>query len=159
MSPKMVKVQEIMTHNPLTTSQYDDLERVVQKMNRFRVGSIIVVDHGRAVGIVTERDVLARVVAGGRLVRDVIVKDVMSTPVHMIPEGAYVEEAAKKMVENGVKRLAVTRNGLLVGVVTSTDIVKAVAAGRLAREVYLYLSDIFKRPPLSDTLRRPDEQL
>ncbi|MBS7643332.1 CBS domain-containing protein [Candidatus Bathyarchaeota archaeon] len=149
-----VRVYEVMTHNPLTVSLNDNLEKVVQMMNRFRVGSIIVVDEGRPLGIVTERDILVRVVAKGKLAIETWVKDVMSKPIITIPENAYVEAAAKKMVKEGVKRLAVTRNGLLVGIITSTDIVKAVAAGLLTQEVYLYLSDIFKKPPLSGTVKR-----
>lgn len=152
-----VKVRGVMAGNPLTASPNDDLGMVVQKMNRFRVGAIIIADAGRPIGIVTERDILARVVAKERLARETKVRSVMSTPVHIISEDEFVEEAAKMMVKGGVKRLAVTRNGLLVGIITSTDIVKAVAMGLLAREVYLYLSDIFKKAPLSDTLRRQTE--
>jgi CBS domain-containing protein len=103
--PQRVKVQEVMTRNPLTASQYDNLEKVVQKMNQFRVGSIIVVDGGRPIGIITERDVLVRVVAKGKLAKGTKVRDVMSTPVRTIQEDAYVEEAAKMMVKEGVKRL------------------------------------------------------
>jgi CBS domain-containing protein len=123
-------------------------------MNQFRVGSIIIVDDGRPLGIVTERDILVRVVAERKLAIETLVKDVMSKPVLTIPEDAYVEAAAKRMVKERVKRLAVTRNGLLVGIITSADIVKAVAAGLLTQEVYLYLSDIFKKPPLSETVKR-----
>jgi CBS domain-containing protein len=148
------KIREVMTGDPLTCSPRDGLEEVVDKMNRSRIGSIIAVEGGRPVGIVTERDILVKVVAKGRLAKGIRVEEVMSAPVRAISEDAHVEEAAKRMAEEGIKRLAVTKDGSLVGIVTSTDIVKAVAAGLLAREVYLYLSDVFKRPPLSGTVGR-----
>lgn len=130
------------------------MDDAVERMNRLRVGSIIAVEEGRPVGIVTERDILAKVVAEGRLAKDLRVRDVMSAPVRTIPEDALAEDAAKEMVERGIKRLAVVRGSSLVGIITATDITRAVAAGKLSREVYLYLSDIFKGPHLSGLIGR-----
>ncbi|MEM2226229.1 MAG: CBS domain-containing protein [Candidatus Bathyarchaeia archaeon] len=144
-----VRVREIMAGDPLTCSPSDRLDDAVEKMNRLRVGSIIAVEGGRPVGIVTERDILVKVVAKGRLARDLRVHEIMSAPVRTILEDAPVEEAAKRMVDWGIKRLVVLSGSSLVGIITATDIMRAVAAGKLAREVYLYLSDIFKGPHLS----------
>ncbi len=143
-----------MAKDPLTCSPGDRLDEAVERMNRLRVGSIIAVEGGRPVGIVTERDILAKVVAKGKLAKDLRVLEVMSAPVRTIPEDAPLEDAAREMVKGGIKRLVVVRDSSLVGIITATDIIRAVAAGKLAREVYLYLSDIFKGPHLSKLIGR-----
>jgi len=151
---KELKVRDIMSRNIVAVSPDDGMEKVVQKMNQFRIGSILVAESGQPKGIITERDVLTKVVEKGRLARDIRAKEVMSTPVRTISEEASVESAAMEMVRNDIKRLVVTRNSAMSGVLTSTDILRAVAKGTLSHEIYIYLSDIFKKPPLSDSLTR-----
>jgi len=143
-----------MSKNIIAVSPDDGMNEVVRKMNQFRIGSILVVESASPIGMITERDVLAKVVEKGLLAREVRAREVMSHPVRTVSEEASVESAAREMVQKNIKRLAVTRNNQLCGVLTSTDILRAVAKGMLSREMYLYLSDIFKKPPLSDTLGR-----
>lgn len=79
------------------------------------------------VGIITERDILYRVVAAGLIPQQVKAKDIMSSPLETIEESAKAGEAISKMSKLGLRRLAVTRNGALVGLVTQ----KAVVSGPL----------------------------
>jgi len=81
-----------------------------------------------AIGIITEKDILAKVVAAGKDPRKVRVKEIMSTPLLLIPADATIRDAAEKMLNHNVRRLIVTDSGgRLAGLVTMTDIVKWVA--------------------------------
>lgn len=81
-----------------------------------------------AIGMITEKDIIAKVVAEGKDPRKVRVKEIMSTPLLLIPADAKIRDAAEKMLRNNVRRLIVTDSGgRLAGLVTMTDIVKWVA--------------------------------
>lgn len=117
-------VRDIMT-KPVKTARPDSsVAEVVRKMNKFGIGSIVVVERGQPVGVITERDILSKVVEPCIDPRNIRAKDVMSSPVITIREDATVEEAAELMAKRGVKKLPVVNNGKLVGIVTSTDIVR-----------------------------------
>ena len=78
-----------------------------------------------AIGIVTEKDIISRVVAVGQDPTRVRVKDIMSTPLRLIPVNATIRDAAERMLENHVRRLVITsETGKLIGLITMTDIVR-----------------------------------
>ncbi len=89
----------------------------------------VVVDGGSPVGIITERDILYKVVAVGLYSHIVKVKDVMSSPLESVESSARAKDAIAKMSSLGIRRLGVTMNGKIVGIVTQ----KAVAAGGVDR--------------------------
>ena len=77
------------------------------------------------VDILTERDVLKRVVDEGRKPEETLVKDVMSKPLITISSEASLENAIELMFKHKIKKLPVVENGKLVGLVTFTDLVRA----------------------------------
>ncbi len=87
-------------------------------------GSLIVVDAGRPVGIVTERDIVRRLVAEGRSATATKVGDIMSTPLISVGPEATVSAAVKIMYENGIRRLPVIENDRVIGIITSTDLAR-----------------------------------
>jgi len=92
------------------------------------IGSLVVTGSDGPVGIITERDILRKVTGARADPGKVKVKDVMSSPLISIPEETSVGDAAKKMIDNRIKRLGVTdTDGALAGLVTMTDIVGYVA--------------------------------
>ncbi len=93
-------------------------------MNRFRIGSVIVVDREKAVAIVTQGDILRKVVEPGHDPATLRVRSIMSSPLHTIESDASMEQAARTMVKWNVKRLPVTKSGKLVGIVTTTDLIR-----------------------------------
>jgi CBS domain-containing protein len=95
-------------------------------MNKFDIGSIVVVQGDRPVGIITERDILRRLVEPCLAPETLTARQVMTSPVLTISETASIEEAAKLMARKRVKRLPVMNNQKLVGIVTFTDIVTKV---------------------------------
>jgi CBS domain-containing protein len=117
-------VEEIMTREMCTVTPDTSLREAISLMNERRVGSVVVTENGRAVGILTDRDVLQRVVKG-RLNTKSKVEDVMSEPVVEIPPDLPVDEAVTVMRTRNVKNLPVTSRGRLVGMITSDDISRA----------------------------------
>jgi CBS domain-containing protein len=107
-----------------------DASRVMQKSGATEA---VVMRRDSPVGIVTERDILYKVVAMGRDPSSVRVGAIMSSPIKTIDEDAKVADAIAKMSKLGVRRLGVTKNGELVGLVTQ----KAMVSGGLQESVAL----------------------
>jgi CBS domain-containing protein len=96
----------------------------IAKMIKFNVGSILVIDGERLVGIITERDIIAKIAEQCMDARSVQAKDIMSRPVITISQDVTLEEAANMIVKKSIKKLVVTDEGKVVGVITTTDIVR-----------------------------------
>jgi signal-transduction protein with cAMP-binding, CBS, and nucleotidyltransferase domain len=79
---------------------------------------------GELSGLITERDMVTRVVSKGLDPTNVTVREVMSSPLITISEEASVEAAAKKMRENGIRRLVVESNHRKVGMITESDMIR-----------------------------------
>ena len=121
----IVPVRDIMTAKVKTAKTESTIMEVVRKMNKFDVGSIIILDSAaRPVGIITERDVLRKIVEPQFPPDAVQALQVMSAPLVTIGADAGVERAAKLMSEKRIKKLPVVDGDKLVGIVTSMDIVR-----------------------------------
>jgi CBS domain-containing protein len=118
-------VRDIMSRNVKTVRPDDSALDAVRKMNKFRIGSVVVVNSGRPIGIITERNILERIVEP-RLDPDTVkAKDIMSRPLVTVDPHTAVEEAAKIMATKTIKTLPVVDGNNIKGIVTSSDIVKA----------------------------------
>lgn len=118
-------VRDIMVKNLKTVKPDDTVHSAVQKMNKFDIGSVIVISSGRPVGIITETNVMRRIVEPRMDPATVWAKDIMSSPLTTIDENAAIEEAAKIMVQKKINRIPVMNGDKLVGLISSSDIVKA----------------------------------
>ena len=96
-----------------------------------RIGSIIVTTRGEAVGIVTERDMLERVVSRCRDPCQVRVKEIMSKPLITVTKDAGILEAMRKIREKEIGRLVVKENGDHLGVISEKDIIRAISISSL----------------------------
>jgi CBS domain-containing protein len=111
----------------------ETVAQAAKDMQKSGATEAIVVRDGVPLGIVTERDILYKVVAAGTDPATMKVKDIMTSPVQTVEDTAKVGEAISKMSKQGVRRLGVTKNGKLVGMVTQ----KAMVAGDLSGHVPL----------------------
>jgi CBS domain-containing protein len=109
----------------------------VTEMNRQRVGSVLVIDNGKLVGIFTERDVLRRVVGAGVDPRRALVSDVMTTGVISITPEATVEETMVLFTEKRCRHLPVLEHGQLVGTISIGDITRWMADSHRAEAEHL----------------------
>jgi len=94
-------------------------------MNKFDIGSVIVTASGRPVGIITETNIMRRIVGPRMDPATIWAKDIMTGPLITIDPNADLTEAAKIMAKNNINRLPVMEGDKLVGLISSTDIVKA----------------------------------
>jgi CBS domain-containing protein len=116
-----MQVSQIMTADPDTARPQDTLRAVAAKMDSGDYGSMPVVEEGRLVGVVTDRDIAVRAVARG-LDPDTPVGEVMTgNPVCVSPD-SDVEEAAGIMQDRQIRRLFVRDGDRLVGVVSLGDV-------------------------------------
>jgi len=117
-----MKVRELMTTNVTTAELNSTIAEVAQSMKRLNVGSIPVCDNNRnVVGIVTDRDIVLRSVAGGSDVNNAKAQEVMTTQIVSVSPETDVHEAANIMAKNQIRRLPVVENGRLVGIVAIGD--------------------------------------
>jgi CBS domain-containing protein len=95
----------------------------VRRMVQFNVGSLLVTDEGRDVGIFTERDYLRRVTLEGRT-EDAPLRDVLSAPLIVAAPETTVEECMALMTDRRVRHVPVVDNGRVIGLVSIGDLVK-----------------------------------
>lgn len=118
-------VRDVMTKAVKTVRVDDSVMEAVQKMNKFRISSVVVMDGKRPVGILTERDILERIVEHCIDPRVIKVRESMSSPIVTIRPHMSIEEAAGLMAQKKIKKLPVIADDKLVGIVTSMDIMRA----------------------------------
>ncbi len=119
----LVLVRDIMSKNAKVVRPDTTAQEVVATMTKFDISSIIVVQSERPVGIITLRDVVAKIVVQCLAPRALTARQIMTSPLVTISESATVEEAARLMAKKKVKTLPVMDNDKLAGVLTFTDIV------------------------------------
>jgi CBS domain-containing protein len=119
-----LKVDDVMVEEVITVEADETVKKAIDLMNENEIGCLIVVKQGKAVGILTERDMLARVLARSRNPERTKVSEVMSAPLVVADPKMELEEAARLMFKMKVKKLPVVSNGELVGLITLTDLAR-----------------------------------
>jgi CBS domain-containing protein len=127
-----VKGSKVLTVAPGAT-----VMEAVDKMNRNRVGALVVMDGDAVAGIFTERDVLQRVIGFDRGPRDMFVAEVMTADVLCCEPDADVEEVAAVMKERRVRHLPVCADGGLIGMVSIGDVNAHYASNQQAQISFL----------------------
>jgi CBS domain-containing protein len=117
-----MKVGEAMELNVVTIDKKAPVNTVAKTMAQNKIGSIIVIENGKPIGIVTERDIAYGVVAKDLKPSEVEVKVIMSSPLKYANPEMTLKQASRLMVKNNIRRLPVIRNGKLVGIITNKDI-------------------------------------
>jgi CBS domain-containing protein len=119
-----VPVMEVMSRDPVTITEGETVSEAAAAMKDNDVSALIVVDGNKAIGILTDYDVVQKVVAEDMLPSKLKVSDIMTAPVISVHPHMKVEEAARKMSEKGIRRLVVAEDSELHGIVTENDILK-----------------------------------
>jgi CBS domain-containing protein len=120
-----MKVRELMTTEPVTVEPDATLGKVAMLMKQEDCGSIPVVEDGRLVGIVTDRDIVVRGVAGGKDPKTQRVSEVMSADPLTIGPDDDVGVAEKVMADRQIRRLPVVERSKLVGIIVTAQIARA----------------------------------
>lgn len=120
MAPKIsdVMVEDVITVDPKATAR-----EAAILMKQHEIGCLIVVQGSRPIGIVTERDMLNRVLIELKNPRKTKVEEIMSTPLTVVRPQTDIQDAAEIMLRTKIKKLPVIEDGYLAGLVTLTDLV------------------------------------
>ena len=115
--------EDIMIHDIHVTSRNDVVAAEKLKMMRCNVGGLPVVDKGKLVGIITHRDVL---LAGGEAL-GLKVDDLMSKDLMVAERETPIMDITKIMADKGYQRIPVVDNGILIGLITQSSLIRALA--------------------------------
>ena len=119
-----MKLKEIMTSDVEVIQPNDNLQTAAQKMRDRDIGFLPVCDGDRLVGVLTDRDVIVRAMAEGMEFKAMVGRDLMTSPAIYCFDDQSVDEAAKLMHDNQIRRLVVLNRGnkRMVGVVSLGDL-------------------------------------
>ena len=117
-------VKDVMSSPAITIPENTPLDKTAQLMSNDKLGCIIVTSkNGKALGIITESDLVKRVLAKNILPSKLTAKEVMSTPLITVEPDELLTETARRMSKLKVRRLGVMYKGNLVGIISSRDII------------------------------------
>jgi CBS domain-containing protein len=119
-----LKVEDVMTREIITIDENATVKEAAEIMNLNEISCLIAARNGKAIGIITERDLLKRVIVEAKNPRKTKVAEVMSTPLEVVSPDMNLEEAVKVMFEKKIKKLPVVEKKQIVGLVSLTDIAR-----------------------------------
>ena len=142
----MPRVRDLMTVDvPLTTlnTPVSDAARLMRSTDR---DSLIVFDLGRAIGIVTERDIIRKITAEGLDAMRVHVAEIVSSPLVTIHPDRPAREAAALMIEKKIRHLPVVKENRLLGMITLQDFAKHISKKGVRDEILVSMGKNADRP-------------
>lgn len=117
-----MKVQDVMTKSVDWVTPDTSVIKVAELMKRDDVGSIPICQGNNLIGMITDRDIVLKVVAAGGNTKNISVKDIMSTDIISVSADQDVHEAANLMSRYQIRRLPVLENGILIGILAIGDL-------------------------------------
>jgi CBS domain-containing protein len=119
-----VSIKDAMRSPPITAKSSESASKLMEEMVYFDIGSIIILEEDKPVGIVTEKDIVRRVLKTEGDILKTQAKDIMSSPLISVEISKTLEEALKIMTERNIRRLCVIKDDKLAGVVTQRRILQ-----------------------------------
>jgi CBS domain-containing protein len=120
----VVTVEEVMTKDVVTVEGDKTVLEAAKLMSLNKFSSLVVTNEGKTVGIITERDLVRKVLAEDRDPNKLLIYQIMSTELVTTTSETSIESAATIMTEQKVRRLPVVKDEKLVGIVTASDIAR-----------------------------------
>jgi CBS domain-containing protein len=137
-----MKIEKLMTKNVITLSADASVYDAVKRLNKNKIGCLVVVDNSHIVGILTERDLLERVLEKCKNPKETKVSEIMTRHVITGKPDMELSDATKVMFKNKVKKLPIIEKNRLVGIVTLTDIARATSVDKQTIELIRKLSNM-----------------
>ncbi len=141
-------VKDFMTTNVITIDVHETVLNAAKLMHQQDGGDLVITEGNVPKGIVTERDLVRRVMAQKKPFETKI-SEIMSDPLITIEDKASIRDAARKMVKYKIRRLPVTNKNVLVGIIVASDFAKHVSKKTLSEEIIAAIS----RYPFADAKR------
>ncbi|UCD40345.1 MAG: CBS domain-containing protein [Candidatus Bathyarchaeota archaeon] len=120
----VLKVEDIMVEDVITVDSDVPVMDAVKVMNANEIGCLVVTRRGKAIGILTERDLLKRIIVKSRDPKSIRVRQIMTKPLIVGDPDMSLEDATKLMFDRKIKKLPVVESRKLVGLVSLTDIAR-----------------------------------
>jgi len=120
-----ILVEDVMTKNVMTIESSATAKEAAELMAKYDIGCLIVMNDDKPTGIITERDMLKRVLLHFRDPRMTRVGDIMSTPLIASNPETELSEAMRLMNERRIKKIPIVEDGCLIGLLTLTDVVRS----------------------------------
>jgi len=133
-------VRDVMTPNPVALEATASLVEAALAMRDFDVGAVLVLDNGQVRGIVTDRDIVVRAIAGGNYPATVKLAEICSRELTTLSPTDSVEEAVALMRDKSIRRLPVVEHGHPVGIVSLGDLA-------IEKDPHSALGNISAAPP------------
>jgi len=130
-----LKLEDVMVEDVITVEETTTVKKAVELMNKHEIGCLIVMKRRKPAGIVTERDMLNRILLKSKNPEKIKVNEIMSKPLIVGKPQMDIEDAAKLMFKRNIKKLPVTDNDHLVGLVTLTDLVRSEQVIKMLKEL------------------------
>ncbi len=118
----LILVEDVMTKAIISVNVETTVFQVAKMMEQGGIGAVLVKKDGHLSGIITDRDYATKIVAHN-LSSDTPVEQIMSSPLITINFDESISAAAERMTSKKIRKLAVTDNGKIIGLITSTDLV------------------------------------
>ncbi|MDR2719791.1 MAG: CBS domain-containing protein [Nitrososphaerota archaeon] len=120
--PKML-VKDVMSSPVVTVDESETANNIATTMDKDGLGAVIVTNkEGKSIGIITERDLVVRVITKNRKPDETKAKEIMTTPLLIIEPEATISDAARKMTRLNIRRLCVFYKGNSIGIVSNKDL-------------------------------------
>ena len=118
-----MKVGDCMSKGVVTLDEHKTVLEAAKLLCEKNIGSVIITRSGDAVGIITERDIIQKVISKEKTAKNEKVSSIMSKPLKAIEASQTIEDAALAMREHNIKRLPVLDDGNLVGIISEGDLI------------------------------------
>jgi CBS domain-containing protein len=117
-----VMVKDVMNSQVITAPPSASVKELADKMSRAKVGSVIIMDKDKPLGIVSDWDIVSRATIRDELPSKIVAEDIME-PLQTIESEEGITQAARLLRKHSIKRLGVTYKNKLVGVISSSDVI------------------------------------
>ncbi|MHA1970834.1 MAG: CBS domain-containing protein [Candidatus Thorarchaeota archaeon] len=117
-------VRDIMAVNVVSMPPDASVFDVSKAMAEMDIGSVIIADKDRPLGIITESDIVRRVIVGEKDTKTTTASEVMSSPIIHVEPGTGLTDAMRVMAKSNIRRVAVLKNNTLAGIITSRDLLR-----------------------------------
>ena len=118
----MAKVRDIMQKNVITIEKTKKSQDAAIILKDKEISFLVVVNDSKPIGIVSERDIVRKIVADNKESQSTPLETIMSKNFKWVEPNASIESAVQKMLNNNIRRLVVLEDGELAGVITQTDL-------------------------------------
>ncbi len=117
-------VRDIMAVNVISMPPDASVFEVSKAMAEMDIGSVIIADKDRPLGIITESDIVRRVIVGEKDTKTTTASEIMSSPIIHVEPGTGLTDAMRVMAKSNIRRVAVLKNNTLAGIITSRDLLR-----------------------------------